>query len=96
MEIEIEGRPVYEEDPIHFWMCNICMVTSHLLFNMSTQSMTPKPILFLLAKLVPDGNMFGKDDGFPDSSETRSSRDFRAVMHYDYRLTESVKKTSLE
>ena len=38
-------------------------------------------ILFLPAKLVPDGKkMFGKGDGFPDSAETPSQKDFNDVL----------------
>ena len=41
-------------------------------------------MLFLSAKLVLNGKMFGKDDGFPDSAETPSRKDFRVMMCYDY------------
>ena len=41
-------------------------------------------MLFLSAKLVLNGRMFGKDDGFPDSAETPSRKDFRVMMCYDY------------
>ena len=41
----------------------------------------------LLAELVVDvdGKIFRKGDGFPDSVETPTRRDFRAMMYYDYR-----------
>ena len=54
--------------------------------------MTPKkPILFLLAKLVLDGKMFGKGVGFPDIAETPSHRDFREL--YDCRQGKSFKQS---
>ena len=37
-------------------------------------------MLFLLAKLVPDGKMFGKGDGFSDRAETPSRQDFLAMI----------------
>ena len=43
-----------------------------------------KNILFLLPKCVLDGKMFGKSDGFPNSAETPSRRDFHAMMYYNY------------
>ena len=43
-----------------------------------------KNILFLLPKCVLDGKMFGKGDGFPNSAETPSRRDFHAMMYYNY------------
>ena len=46
--------------------------------------MTQKNILFLWAKLVRDGKILGKGDGFPDSEETPSRKDFRAMTYYDY------------
>ena len=47
-----------------------------------TQSHTHRSVPW--AKLVPDGKMFGEGGGSPDSTETSSRRDFRAMVYYDY------------
>ena len=49
-------------------------------------------ILFLSAKLVPRGKIFGKGEGSPDSADTPSRRDFRAIMYYDYCQEKSFHK----
>ena len=53
----------------------------------------PKNIIFHLAKLVLDGKMFGKGDGFLDFAETPSQRDFHAMMSYDYRQGKSFQQS---
>ena len=52
-----------------------------------------KNILFHLEKTLLDCRMFGKDDDFPDITETPPLRDFRA-MYYDYRLGRSLQQSS--
>ena len=47
---------------------------------MSSCYNTQENILFLSAKLVPGGKTFGKGDGFPDSAETPSQKDFNDVL----------------
>ena len=54
--------------------------------------MTQKNILFLFAKLVWDGKVFGKGDSFLDSAETLSWRDFHAVTYHDYRQGKSFQQ----
>ena len=54
--------------------------------------MTHTQIMFILAKLVVDSEMFAKGDGFPDIAETPPQRDVRAMMYYDYRQGESVQQ----
>ena len=46
--------------------------------------LTQRNILSSLAKLALNGNMFGKGDGFSDSAEAPSRRDFRVMMYSVY------------
>ena len=54
--------------------------------------MTQENILFIQVKLVLDSKLFGKGDGFPDSAETPSQRDFCVIVYYDYHQAKPFKQ----
>lgn len=94
-------KTLYEEDPIHFWKhkiwrCHIFFILhQHKSAMLSQLWNTHTQNLFLLAKLVQDGKMFGGGDVFPDVGETPSIsswRGFGAIMYYDYCQGKSIQQ----
>ena len=79
----ISGCAKYGDVTIFFLTSN--RVQCHQTYAPRQKKKKKKKILLAELVLDVDGKIFRKGDGFPDSVETPSRRDFRAMMYYDYR-----------
>ena len=67
------------------------VTTNFIYINTMSNVMVKAKKIFLSAKLVLGGKMFGKGERSPDIAETSSRRDFRAMMYYEYRQGKSFR-----